>query len=848
MNCRIVLLVGVAGFAISISNAAAAQDNAQDDEIIVTGQRAQQQRGIEAKREALGVVEVVSANDIGRLPDRNVAEVVERLPGVGVQYDQGEGRYVAIRGIPSSLNGYTLNGFEIGNPDGNTRALPLDIISGQLLNRLEVTKVRTPDLLGQGIGGTVNLVPQTAFDFTDPLILNGSAQIGFQQLRDDDHPVRADLTVGGVFGDDGQFGILLGGSYSDRTFTSYGLYPDDWFPVEGAARGGMPTNIKYTDYSLSRERIGASGSLDFQSGNTELYLRGFYSRFTEDEYRQRFRLDFSDGAVFDANGLTGMSDDTEQRSDLRLEYKEKSVLVGMAGGETHFDDFTLSFGAARTHNEVIEPNDVWQFRGNPGEVAFDFTDKLYTVTPIDGYLSPDDMGFRSYSHQDQSGDEDIWQARADVQYDQSWGFAKVGVNARLTDKGFDDESVSYGRNAEPDRFTLDGLAGEDVIVRPASDKDYLITPTIDADLIRAFTDANLSSPLFVLDEEGTLADQVLSDYSLDEDVLSAYAMANVEFSDQIALTIGARVEHTKLDITGYRLENEIDVVPATDKRDYTNVLPTAILRVTPADDVVMRLSYSRSVGRPDYTDLSPGGELGYVQLDNGNYDGSLSLGNSGLDPYVADSLDMIFEYYFARGGLVSAGVFAKWIDNPIFDRSLTQQNVEFGGRFYETLEFSQPENASNGEIMGLELAWQQQFTFLPGLLSGLGASANVTFLDGSLSVPDRGNTPFPEQSDLLWGAQLFYQYGPVEASVAYHHTGRALIGIASDPIEDQYNDDLRRLDAKISFDIGDHFTVFAQGQNLTDEPTRQYQGGIRDWVIQQERYGRAYWLGASFQY
>lgn len=848
MYSRIVLLSGVAGFSIVMSSSAAAQDNNQEDAIVVTGQRAQQQRGIEAKREALGVVEVVSANDIGRLPDRNVAEVVERLPGVGVQYDQGEGRYVAIRGIPSSLNGYTLNGFEIGNPDGNTRALPLDIISGQLLNRLEVTKVRTPDLLGQGIGGTVNLVPQTAFDFTDPLIVSGSAQIGFQELRDEDQPVRADLTVGGVFGDDDQFGILLGGSYSDRTFTSYGLYPDDWFNVEGAARGGIPTNIKYTDYRLRRERIGASGSLDYQSGNTNLYMRGFYSRFTEDEYRQRFRLDFSDGAVFDANGLTGTSDDTEQRSDLRLEYKEKSVLVGMAGGETRFDDLTLSFGAARTHNEVIEPNDSWQFRGNPGNVTFDFADKLYTVMPVDGYLSPADLGFRSYAHQDQTGDEDIWQFRADLQYDQPWGFVKIGGNMRLTDKGFDDESVSYGRNDAPDRFTLDGLAGEDVVVSPASDRDYLVTPTIDEHLIRDFTYVNLTGPLFVLDEEGTLADQVLSDYTLDEDVLSAYAMANIEFGEALALTIGARVEHTKLDVTGFRLENEVDIVPASENRDYTNVLPTAILRVTPADDVVMRLSYSRSVGRPDYTDLSPGGSLGYVQLDNGNYDGSLSLGNAGLDPYVADSLDMIFEYYFARGGLLSAGVFAKWIDNPIFDRSLTQQNVEFGGRFYETLEFTQPENASSGEIMGLELAWQQQFTFLPGLLSGLGASANVTFLDGSLSVPDRGNTPFPEQSDLLWGAQLFYQYGPVEASVAYHHTGRALIGIAGDPIEDQYNDDLRRLDAKLSFDIGDHFTVFAQGQNLTDEPTRQYQGGIRDWVIQQERYGRTYWLGASFQY
>ncbi|RZM34566.1 MAG: TonB-dependent receptor, partial [Sphingomonas sp.] len=110
-------------------------EDAPDAEIVVTGQRASQARALAAKRDAIGVIDVAAADDIGRLPDRNVAEVIEHLPGVGVTYDQGEGRYASVRGVPSTLNGYTLNGLEIGNPDGTTRALPLDIVSGQLVNR-----------------------------------------------------------------------------------------------------------------------------------------------------------------------------------------------------------------------------------------------------------------------------------------------------------------------------------------------------------------------------------------------------------------------------------------------------------------------------------------------------------------------------------------------------------------------------------------------------------------------------------------------------------------------------------------------------------------------------------------
>lgn len=825
---------------LTCGEAAHAQDGG---EIVVSGQRAQQQRAIDEKRNALGIIDVTASDEMGQLPDKNVAEAVERLPGVGVQYDQGEGRYVAVRGVPSSLNGYTLNGFEIGNPDGNTRALPLDIVSGQLLNRVEVAKVKTADMIGQGIGATINLVTQTAFDFDDRFIVQANAQVGYQELRDEDLPIKGDLTVGGRFGADEQFGILLGASYSDRTYTSYGIYPDDWAADDDAARGAVPINNKYTDYRLSRERIGAAGSLDWRSGGTQLYFRGVYSRFTEDEYRQRFRLDFSD-IDWDANGLSGIASTSEQRSDLRLEYKEKSSLSFMAGGSTQFsDDWTLDFGAARTRNEVIEPNELWQFRGNPGPVAVDFSDKLFSANPIDGYLMPSDLGFRQYTVQDEYGLEKTWQARLDVTGKlPSIGtnsFVKLGANARWTDKGFDSSNAIYSRGTAANRFTLDGLSGEDVTVKLGNGHNYFLSPAIDADLIKAYTQANLGSPKFVLDTASSLANDTLGDFSLDENVFAAYGMINLDFGS-VSFTGGLRMERTELDITGFLLDGDV-VTPTSAKRHYTDWLPSLIMRATPTDDVVLRAAYSRSVGRPQYSDLSPGGEIS----SDGEGELSISTGNPALKPYVADALDMTAEWYFAPGGILSVGAFAKFVRDPIFRENYTINDGAFGGIVYDRIDFSQTINADKGDILGLEASYQQQFTFLPGLLAGFGANLNVTLVKSSLRLPEGGSIRFPEQSDLLWGAQLFYQRGPVQASVAYHHTGRALISAGDDRFTDTFNDDLRRLDAKVAVDLTSNISVFAEAQNLTDEPTRQYQGGVRNWVTQNERYGRTFYLGAS---
>lgn len=879
MLVKPILLAATAAIAIGTATAAHAQSAPDDtpasprtgsetasaetpNDIVVTGQRAQQIRSIEAKRNAIGVVDVSAADEIGRLPDRNVAEVVEHLAGVGVTYDQGEGRYVAIRGVPSNLNHYTLNGLEVGNPDGTTRSLPLDILSGQLLNRVEVAKVKTADMDGQGIGGTINLVPQTAFDFKKAFNVVGSFKGGYQTLNKK-VPIAGDLSVAGRFGADGQFGLALGISYSDRDFNSEGFYPDNWKPNSALngknfARGGVPDNIKYTEYSLDRRRIGATGSFDWRpSEHQSFYIRGVYSKFTENEIRPRYRLDFATAALVNSpaftlnpDGETGTvtGSGAERREDLRLDYKAKWLFTTMAGGASEFGRLKLDYVAAYSKNETLDQFPIWQFRCNPGTVNFDFSDKVYTAAPVTE-CTANQMQFRQYTYSHQLNTEKIWQGKIDGTWDLGGrGFIKFGAKYRNSDRDFDQNNPTYVRaSASANRWTLGqyNLGAPGICVYPNSadtNQCFRNSPVFDIAALNAFTNQHLGDALMPLDATTTLINNTAADFSLSEKVWGGYVMASLKFG-AITVTPGLRYERTDLDILGFQLQNNATVIPASRSGSYGDWLPSLIVRIDPSPKTVFRLAYTKSIGRPEYSLLSPGGSVDTINLPP-----SMSLGNPDLKPYVAHNFDATGEWYFAKGGLLSVGVFAKVIKDPIFSKATLLTNYTFNGVTYPTFGVSQPFNADKGDIIGIEAQYQQQLTFLPGFLSGFGISINGTLTDSTLTLPSGRSSSFPSQSKYLYGAELFYQKGPFEASVAFHNTGKALIAVGDPAYNDQYNDDLRRLDAKASLQLTKFARLFFEAQNLTDEPTRQYQGGNTDWLIQNERYGRTFYGGVSVKF
>ncbi|MET0273878.1 MAG: TonB-dependent receptor, partial [Phenylobacterium sp.] len=305
-----------------------------------------------------------------------------------------------------------------------------------------------------------------------------------------------------------------------------------------------------------------------------------------------------------------------------------------------------------------------------------------------------------------------------------------------------------------------------------------------------------------------------------------------------------RVERTEVDVDGYTLVNGTTVTPTSRSNDYNNLLPNLQLRFEPRSDMVFRAAYSRTLGRPTFGQLKLSGTLTSVPRADGPLDAELDEGNIDLKPYVSDNLDATAEWYFAPGGLLSAGAFYKSIDDPIYKFREALTNVTVDGRTYATLGYTQPRNAESGKITGVELAYQQQFTFLPGLLSGFGVAANATFIDSHVDIVGR-RADFLQQSDLLYGGQVFYQKGPLEAALSFHHTGKNLLSLGATAAGDTYNDDYERVDFKGSYAINERIELFFEGQNLTDTKLRQYIGGRDDWITNYERLRRTYYVGVS---
>lgn len=828
------------------NDALAATDGIQ--EVVVVGQRLSQQNAIAIKQRAQNVVDATSADEMGRMADKNLAENIERLPGVSLKYDQGEGRYVSIRGVDGALNNVTVNGVDLGSPDGDTRQLPLDVIGGQLLSRVEVIKVVTPDMDAQAVGGTVNLVPQSPFDFKRDHFGRFAAQVGWHELNST-NPVAADAAAGAVWGPNREMGFLFGANYSKRDYRSYGIYPDDWSDVTGFERG-LPTNIKYTTYDLDRERLGLAANFEMRpAAGQRYYLQALYSQFKEEEYRQRYRLDF--GTVTPSgDGYTGTATGGERRQDLRLENKDKSVANLTFGGENHIGQWTLDYQMALGRNELDEPNKVWTFRssgitGGSVSSSIDMRPFIYTVTPV-AEVAPSALQFRQLTVQRNKASEDIsilsLNARRDFSAD-GRTYVKAGLRLRDASKMQDNASDRYDRGTSANRFTLasNGLLGA-VHTTILDDVTLVNQPTINADAMKAYTNAHLGDATMVYSTTVSQQQEVLNDYTVDERVSAAYVMGAYAVG-RLTVSGGVRAEKTEGEFHGFETRglttSTPTIVPVDVSRDYTNVLPNLIVRFDATDRLVLRAAYSQTVGRPAYPQMTSG-----QNIDETTSPVTISGGNPDLKPYLSKNIDLSAEWYFARGGLLSAGAFSKAIDDPIFSSRTTASNVTFAGTTYTSAVLVRPANAGSADIKGIELNYQQQFRFLPGVLKGLGISANATFTDSEMNDPaGRGKTAMPRQSDTVYGVQLFYQDDRIEAALAYHHSDAYLDTIGADTDADTYFNDFNRLDAKLSYAVSPRLTLTIEGQNLNDEPLWEYQGRRPERVIGYEKYGRTAYLG-----
>lgn len=813
-------------------------------EIVVTGARAAQARALQVKRAAPTIIEALSADDVGKLPDANAADAVQRLPGVSISIDQGEGRYVIVRGVDSNLNNVTVNGQIFPGPEGGSRRVALDTFPSDIISRVEIVKALTPDMDPNAVGGSINLVTASAFDRPDGFGY-GSATVGYNE-KSGNNPYSANLSLGRVFGPADQFGVVLGVSQSYREYESDTIEGGGYRPVNGVIR---PDSQVFRDYSIERQRTGLVANFEWRPSDAwRLYANNTYTRYADDEERDTLTVQYGLGTLTNATATGGQYSGGRGTIELRSRKVVQTLYNLSTGGRYAAGPWTMDFNGTYANAKEDTPRRIdWEFRSSTSA----FPNTYEANGPFLDISSPNLQDasrypFRRVRRRTDDVQEDTYSLGFNLRYDlgQASNYVKAGARYVSRDKSWDRQNADYTGVRTP--FALSAVSGmgpDDFF-----DGRFSFGPVIDYTAAETYFRDNTGN--FITDVQATAVDSLVTDFDVSEQVVSGYGMANIEIGG-VTVIGGVRVERTEADYSAYDLQRDGGVLTGTPLRNgstsYTNVLPSLHFRAEPMENLVLRAAWSNTIGRPNYTDIVPRRELDFDEATPGVFRGSISEGNPDLKPFESMNLDFSAEYYLTPAGIISLGLFYKDIQNPIYNRTVDQIDATVDGQFFSLLSTTRPENASSGKIKGIELNYQQQFTFLPSPLDGLGLSANGTLTESSTEVFGRADDiPFFRQSDSLGNIALFYEKYGFSARLALAHRSGYLEALNL-PGLDLYVADRNQLDFKASYRIRDGVEIFGSVLNINNQPLQTYLGD-KDRVSSREIYSWSAAAGISVRF
>ncbi len=849
----LVLAIALAGSA----RAADAEAN-QVEELVVTGQREAQRAAIAVKREAFVVADVVSADDIGKLPDHNTAAALRRIPGISVMEDQGEPRFPTIRGLRSTYNRTTVDGAMVGSVDESGRTVPLDIVPSVMAGRLEVIKTVTPENDGNAIGGVINVTTRSAFDAGRPF-LNVLTSYGHYErsgdVRNDKASFRLSAAAGRTFGADDEWGLVLGASFEQLDYDipqvesqdpSVREYTASGAPVSSGAPAGngiqVPTFQRLFFYNNTKQRKGVNGKIEYRPSDALRWeASGLYAKMEDDEERIENRLEPL-GNVTNQSPTSGSF--ARGRGVIQLNQPITSREIGI--GRTAFQwDFAPAWKAdgdlIYSTAELGVPNASVEFRTVDAQGAnyafnYDTSNPLFPVfTPVNDAAYRNPLNYVLQQHRDAltATNEQSYQGRFNLSFDNGADDgnlkAKVGGVARSTLRKFVSRQVNY---TAPTGFlyTLDSVdkPGPTQLIAGR----YRLDPRIDANAARTFFEANRA-------RFTTTAAAQTGDYKVKEDVFAGFAQASYTIGD-LTLLGGVRYERTDIRANVNRVAAGV-ITPLTNDGAYDNLMPSAHLQWKPREDLIVRAAWTNTIGRPDFGQLA-----GAENLTFNGAQAILSRGNPDLKARESEGFDLSVEFY-PPDGLISVAVFHKTIDNEIFTLTSTEQ-LDIG-RGSEAVQVRTARNTETVKLRGLEIGVQQAFTFLPDPFNGFGFNGNVTLVDSEatyITSAGRRERGLFQQPEITTNESLYYQRGPFEARVSHNYIGGFLETIVDAvPNSDQYWKGRHSFDASLSWRVTDNFTVFVEGQNLSNtgrqEVTGPNQRNLQEWA----NYGRTYWIGLA---
>jgi TonB-dependent receptor len=854
-------------------------------QIVVLSQRSTIEVARAAQFEAPNLVNIATYAEIRKIPDVSVAEAVRRIPGISLETDEGEGRYVNCRGLDADLNSTTFGGLRLpptnnASPFGGYRAVTLDSIPIGLVGAITVTKSNLPSQDAEALGCTIEITPKTAPPGGAPFI-QGNVGSGYEPLRGTGI-IDVAVTAGGRFGGSGKPSDSDVTAYSDRPFSVVltATYYDDqrgFDDVEPAyfddtakgavpAAGGHPydaiSGIDFRDYELHRKRHGYGVDLGYQpDANNSWYIRGFDAGYTEGYIRPYLHLRPDGNTVVNADGT--MTDTLNApfaiTKNLRDERETSRDRVYVLGGKNLFDGNTLDYRVGYTKGTYDKFYDVNSSYAYTAPVGSNITD-TYNLSgaghspnmTIAGanYLDPTQYQLAGANNSSAVNFDKELSFAGNFDMPVHWaGFdsedLKVGASARLRKKRTTYNSLSYP-NVPPGTPLLLSTAASS-----GPETYYNGRYPIGVDIAPGYLQANFGPGVQAPPPNpGALSPDVLLDLQqfLDakENVYAGYGQYQMNVGP-FGLVGGVRVEHTTDKSNAYQVAKTFNdpanptfeqdtVTPVTATKSYTNWFPSLQAKYEIQPQLITRATWSSTLARPGFNQSNVS-----KTIDFGS--GLVTVGNPDLKPATANNFDVTIEKYLANAGILSFGLFDKEFKNYIVPNQ-TGFEIIGPGNPLRLVTFS---NVDKAHARGMEFNWEQRFKNLPGFLGGLGASANYTFVDSRIEIRPGEFSTLPSASKNTWNAAAFYEQYGIGLRVVAYSTSADLFAIGTQKSGDVWNATRTSMDFGSTYAFAEHWSAYFNAKNLLDTPHKFYQGTFER-VIQREFYGQTYQLGVRFDY
>ena len=820
-------LTALAAGVLALSNAIASEgaDAAlAGASVVITGQRAVLAKSIAAQDKADNIINVLSSDDIGNLPDKNAAEALARLPGVSVQRDQGEGRYISVRGLGPDLNAVTINGALVPSPEAGRRAVALDVLPAGLIRSLQVTKTLTPEQDANSLGGTVEVKALSAFDLPGSL-LSVNAAASHDRNTGKNSP-SVGLLWASRFGV-GKLGVAVGLSGEKRQFGS------DNVETGGAWDGERLAGFELRDYLPVRERRAAALNLDYrpQPGNS-WFLRSFLSRFSDDEVRDRLTVsNVSGGALSE-----GLPAGARLERRIRQRKYTQEIQSAVLGTQQKLGTWQLDVQAGRSKADEDTPEALndGRFRGiaNFKDISFTNGRRPSLKAPASAF-EPASYSLNAITLQQRYSKDTEHHLKFDLGHEFMLGemrsATKFGAKSSRREKTNDTNQWSYGGKALPGSLSMATLVQDHQLDYPFGQ----IGAALDPAAIRARV-AGLDRNTARLATES-----VINDFTLNENIDAAY-LQNALSQGDWRLLAGVRAEHTGFDTAGVRTSG-IAITPLQRSRSYTNWLPSLQLRYDLDRDTSLRSAWTNSVVRANFSQLAPG--IALVSASEA------TIGNPDLNPLRSHNLDLGVERVIGNDGAVSAYLFYKDIKDFTYTTNLAGSGQWAGYTSATTYA-----NGETAKVKGIELSWQQPLRMLPAPFNGLLVSANGALTDSRANIARFDSKAggmlgrrisMPGQSDRVMNLMLGYEAGPLSTRVALNYKSPYLLELGADilnPAQDRIVDTQKQVDFSLSWQLSKSVQLGFDVANLNNEKYYVYQG-VKSHNAQYEQYGRTYKLG-----